>query len=194
MGETSDEQLMARIRARDAEAFEEVFERREPGIRRHLERMVRNTAVAEDLLQEVFLCLWTRANQWSGRGTVKAWLYRIATNQAINYLRSARRRKRRPLRPLPPEGSEEENLVPGWMIDNASLGPHAVAERRERHGRLRRMIEELPEEKRDVIRLIYQEQMDVRSAAEALDVPEGTVKSRLFYARRDLAQKWKKEQ
>ncbi|MFO8008466.1 MAG: RNA polymerase sigma factor [Candidatus Brocadiia bacterium] len=194
MVDASDEQLMARIRARDAEAFEQVFERLRPGIRRHLQRIVRSSAVADDLLQEVFLCLWTRADQWRGRGTVKAWLYRIATNLAINHLRSARSRKRRPLRPSPPEGAEGENLVPGWMIDNASLGPQAVAERRERHGRLHRMIEELPEEKRDVIRLIYQEQMDVRSAAEALDIPEGTVKSRLFYARRDLAQKWEEEQ
>jgi RNA polymerase sigma-70 factor (ECF subfamily) len=185
---------MARIRRRDGEAFEEVFGRCRAGIRRHLERMVRSAAVAEDLLQEVFLRLWTRADQWSGHGTVEAWLYRIATNLAINHLRSARNRKRRPLRPEPSGGAEDEDLVPGWMIDNASLGPQAVAERRERHSRLRQTLEELPEEKRDVIRLIYQQQMDVRSAAKALDIPEGTVKSRLFYARRDLARKWEEEQ
>jgi RNA polymerase sigma-70 factor (ECF subfamily) len=186
----SDRETMERICRGDAAAFERAYARWNTRIRRHLTGMVRDEAAAEDLLQEVFLRLWTRADQWEGRGTVEAWLVAIATNLAINHLRSARHRKRRPLHPpVAPPGEEEEILVPGWLVDEASLGPPAVLERAERHRRVRRMVDELPEEKREVVRLIYQEQMDIRGAADALGIPEGTVKSRLYYARESLSRK-----
>ena len=63
----------------------------------HIARIVREPAATEDLVQEVFLRVWTRAEQWQGSGTVKGWLYRIATNLSLNHLRSVKRRPQQPL-------------------------------------------------------------------------------------------------
>ena len=59
--------------------------------------LVRDEPAAEDLLQETFLRVWTRAGQWNGQGTFKGWLFRIATNLALNHLRTRRRRPEQPL-------------------------------------------------------------------------------------------------
>jgi len=187
----SDEDLVRRVRSRDAQAFDALFARHSQAVRSRLVRIVRDEAAAEDLLQEVFLRLWTRSGQWTGGGTVRAWLLGIATNLALNHLRSARRRRHRPLEVRAPPGEEDEDLLPGWMIDASTLGPDAAAELAERTELFRRFIDGLPEEKREVMRLVQEEQMDIGQIAEQLGIPVGTVKSRLFYARRMLERSWK---
>ncbi len=186
----SDNELLERLRTGDADAFEQLFSRHREMIRRHLLRIVRNGDTADDLVQETFVRVWTHAEQWDARGAGKAWLLRIATNIALNRLRAQQRR---------PEqffenstcGEEEENAAPGWMIDALSLGPEAMCERAEEHGLLRRLIANLPEEKREVLRLIHEEELDIRQTAALLGVPEGTVKSRLHHARKRLADAWR---
>jgi len=188
----SDQDLMVRILERDVQAFKMLFVRcYEEALRQHLICIVRDADAADDLVQEVFLRVWTRACQWRGQGTFKAWLFRIATNLALNHLRSVRRRKEQPLR-IPPEVTDEEEKkpAPSWMIDASSLGPDAIIELTEQQELLRRLINELPEEKREVFRLVYEEEMEIREISEALGIPEGTVKSRLHYAKRSLARKW----
>jgi DNA-directed RNA polymerase specialized sigma24 family protein len=86
----SDGDLVARICDQDARAFEDLLARYGNRIRRHLARIVRADAAAQDLAQEVFLRVWTHAGQWNGSGSFQAWLYRIATNLAFNHLRSVR--------------------------------------------------------------------------------------------------------
>lgn len=186
---TSDRELAQRIGQRDEAAFEELLFRCEGSVRRRLAAIVRDGAAAEDLFQETFLRLWTRADQWDGRGPLGAWLMRIATNLALNHLRTARRRKEKPLAP-PPEVEDEENPVPGWLIDTVTLGPVALLEQAERRRRVRELTDDLSEDKRDVLRMIYDEEMDIEAAAERLQIPQGTVKSRLHYARKQLARKW----
>jgi RNA polymerase sigma-70 factor (ECF subfamily) len=189
--ETPDRELIGRIRQGDEAAFEQLAGRHASSLRRHLVAMVRDPAAAEDLLQEALLRLWTRAEQWEGSGSVRGWLRRTATNLALNHLRAARRRRERPLRraPAEPEG-EEEDIVPGWMIDTATLGPDAALEQAELRRRIRKLMDELPAEKREVLQLVYDEEADVEEAARRLRVPPGTVKSRLHYARKHLARKW----
>ena len=188
----SDRDLIERVLQRDARAFETLFERYEEPMRRHLARIVREDAAVKDLLQEVFLRVWTRGEQWNGLGPFKAWLYRVATNLALNHLRSVRRKREQPLE-VPDDWSDgdEEDLVPAWMVDASALGPDAAAEWAERTELLGRFIDQLPEEKREVLRLVQQEDMDIRQIAEQLAIPVGTVKSRLFYARQMLARSWK---
>jgi RNA polymerase sigma-70 factor (ECF subfamily) len=187
----SDQELMERILQRDASAFEALFERYGEAIRRHLARTVRDDVAAQDLLQEVFLRVWTRAGQWSGRGPFKAWLYRIATNLALNHLRSVRRQREQPLDVFN-EWSDDEDAspAPAWMIDSSSLGPEAALERSERRARARQLVEKLPQEKREVLRLVHEMEMSMQDAADELGIPEGTVKSRLYYAKRRLAHQW----
>ncbi|MHC4718304.1 MAG: RNA polymerase sigma factor, partial [Planctomycetota bacterium] len=91
----ADEELMRRIADRDMAAFDAMFARHAEPIRRRLARLIRDRAAVEDLVQEVFLRLWTRADQWDGRGEPAAWLGRIATNLALNHLRSGKRRVER---------------------------------------------------------------------------------------------------
>jgi len=191
----SDQYLMERVCERDARAFEALFERYGEQIRRHLARITRDDAAAQDLVQETFLRVWTRAEQWDGRGSFKAWLYRIATNLALNHLRSVRRRREQPLN-APDElaDDEEENSIPAWMIDDSALGPDVILELAERRERLRRLVGRLPDEKREVVRLVHEMELSMRDAADELGVPEGTVKSRLYYAKKRLAREWRDQE
>lgn len=187
----ADRDLMRRIVQRDASAFDALFARHGPTIRLRLVSIVRDEAAADDLLQEVFLRLWTRAEQWDGRGELRAWLGRIATNLALNHLRSGRRRRQRPLEvPAHAGEGDEEGYVPGWMIDEAAVGPDAAAELAERLEFLGRLVADLPEGKREVLRLVHEEDKNLGEAAEQLGIPVGTVKSRLHYALKRLFEQW----
>ena len=186
----TDAELMRRMRAGEAGAFDTLFERHGPRVRDRLLRIVRDSAAADDLVQEVFLRLWTRAEQWAGRGPLLGWLLRTATNLALNHRRDTRRRRQQPLR-LPPDAEEDdEDTLPGWMVAAASLRPDELAERAEEREAFRGLIDALPAQQREVLRLANEAEMDIADIADELDVPPGTVKSRLFYARRRLARGW----
>jgi RNA polymerase sigma-70 factor, ECF subfamily len=141
--------------------------------------------------------VWTRVAQWRGTGPFKAWLYRTTTNLALNQLRSVQRRRECPLEvPKGPDDEEDTfSQIPAWMIEASSLGPEAAMEETEERARTRaryrHLVERLPEEKRQVFRLVHEMEMSLRDAADTLDIPEGTVKSRLHYARRRLAREWR---
>jgi len=187
----TDRDLVERVRAGDGAAFDILFERHSPRVRGRVLRIVRDGAAADDLLQDVFLRLWTRAGQWEQRGPLRAWLLRMAANLALNHLRSVRRRRQRPLAP-PAEGDEgEEDTLPGWMVDAASLPPDELAQRAEERGTFRGLIDALPDGQRDVLRLAAEHEMEINEIADELDIPPGTVKSRLHYARARLAREWK---
>jgi RNA polymerase sigma-70 factor, ECF subfamily len=187
----SDQELMERLREGDEDAFEGLLARYREAVYRYLAATVRDGAAAEDLLQEVFLRLWTRAEQWDGRGALKAWLFRIATNLALNHLRTVQRRREQPLEIVGDvTAGERADRVPDWLIDTSSPSPEAVLEQAERQALLRRLVDGLPEEKRAVFRLVHEEKMSLQDVADALGIPEGTVKSRLHYARKRLALAW----
>jgi RNA polymerase sigma-70 factor (ECF subfamily) len=187
----SDQELIRRIQSQEAEAFEIFFARYQALIYRHIVRIVRSEAVAEDLAQEVFLRVWTHAEQWHGRGSVKGWLYRIGTNLALNQLRSARRRPQESLERVTDETNLEDDLsIPGWLIDASAPDPEAAVEMTERRKLFRRLVDQLPEEKREVFRLIYEARLDIQDVAGALGVSAGTVKSRLHYGKKRLTREW----
>ena len=187
----SDSDLIERIREHDPQAFEMLFERYEDAISRHVAQVVRSDSTAQDLVQEVFLRVWTHAAQWNGRGPFRAWLYRIATNLALNRLRAARRRREQPLEVEDQRGEDEEQgLVPEWMIDESALGPDSLLDETEQRERILRLVGRLPEDKREVLHLVHEMEMSIRDAADELGIPEGTVKSRLYYARKRLARDW----
>ena len=180
----TDRELIDRVRAGDAEAFEAVFKLHAPGVRGRILSEVRDGDTADDLVQEVFLRLWTKAEQWEGRGTLVGWLMLIGLNLALNHLRGVRRRHEQPL-----EGPEDS--VPDWMIDTASLGPEAMAEVSEEMELFRSLLGQLSEEHQEVVRMVHEAGMEIREVAEELEIAPGTVKSRLHYARQRLAKDWK---
>jgi RNA polymerase sigma-70 factor (ECF subfamily) len=184
----SDETLMAGILERDVRAFETLFDRYTEALHRHACFMLHDETVAYDVVQETFLRVWLRVEQWDGRGSPRAWLYRIATNLALNYLRTVQRRHEVPLE-LPPDSEDDEDVVsfvPAWMIDNATLGPEAAVELAEQRASYRHALARLPDDKREVFHMVHELEMSLRDAADALSIPEGTVKSRLHYARKKL--------
>jgi RNA polymerase sigma-70 factor, ECF subfamily len=186
----TDHELMIRVRAGDAGAFDTLFERHGPRARGRILRIVQNGAAADDVLQDVFLRLWTRADQWAERGPLIAWLLRMATNLALNHLRSVRRRRHQPLVAIDDTDDESENLVPGWMIDAASLRPDELVEAEEEREVVRGLLDALPDAQRQVLRMANEAEMDIQDIANELDIPPGTVKSRLHYARSRLAREW----
>lgn len=188
----SDQVLVDRIIKGEVYAFEVISQRYEAAIRRHLAHIVRDNAAAEDLLQEVFLRVWTRADQWNHSGPFKAWLYRIATNLALNHLRSVKRRREQPLVITDSwsEDDDEDNILPSWMIDTAALTPDTILESTEGREQIQKLIDHLPEDKRAVFDLVFQMELSIKETAGELGIPEGTVKSRLHYARKHLAHEW----
>ncbi len=187
----SDAILMQRIVARDQEAFAILFARYQAQVTESLRWITRDPVAADDLTQEVFLRVWNRADQWSGQGSFRGWLFRIARNLSLNQLRSQSRRREQPLEmPSLYDEEDEEQPVPGWMIDRAALGPDVQLERAEQRRILQALIDALPEEKREVFQMVYEDEVALREVAEQLAIPEGTVKSRLFHARKQLAEAW----
>lgn len=188
----SDTELMVRVRARDAHAFDTLSTRYREGIYRHVLAMAHDSSVAEDVVQEVFLRIWLHADQWHGSGTCKSWLFRIATNQTLNYLRTLRRRRQQPLEtPDDPLNEDDESSLPAWMVDHAQPGPEVILELSERSQLIQQLVNRLPADKREVLRLFHDAGMETRQVAEQLGIPEGTVKSRLHYATRRLAREWR---
>ena len=139
----AERDLMRRIVQRDASAFDALFARHGPPVRLRLVSIVRDEAVADDLLQEVFLRLWTRAEQWDGRGELRAWLGRIATNLALNHLRSGRRRRQRPLEVPAHAGEDEEDKNLGEAAEQLGIPVGTVKSRL--HYALKRLFEQWQE-------------------------------------------------
>ena len=188
----SDEELVRGVIDGRQEDFGALFERYRADVQRHLQRIHRRREDAADLTQEVFLRLWHHAGQWKGDGPLLAWLLRIATNLALNHLRSVRRRRELPLQPVSDlEADEDDGRVPEWMIDASTLPPDEVLALAERRRLLRGLVTRLPEDRRQVIRLVYDGHMNTRQAAAELGIPEGTVKSRIHHARREIARSWR---
>jgi RNA polymerase sigma-70 factor, ECF subfamily len=193
-GETETHRALIRRVAgeRDAEAFDALTDAlREPLRRFLLSRLHGDAAATEDVLQETLLRLWTRADGYDGRGPVKAWLFRIAANLASNHRRTLARRREEHFDPAddPADDDEHPTALLG-LLESGELGPDALAVRADERARVRCLLADLPEEAREMLRLVHEEERDLRDVAAAMGVPEGTVKSRLFYTRKRLARAW----
>lgn len=189
----SDRELMGRVLRRDTAAFEALFARYQGRLHRHLTGMVRDSHAADDLTQEALLRVWTRAEQWTGSGSFRGWLFRIATNLALNHLRTVRRQREQAIAEPPWLAEDDEVNAPAWLVDAAALGPDAVCELVEQEERIRRLVEALPASKREVLYLVREQELELREVAARLGIPEGTVKSRLHYATKRLAREWDAE-
>jgi RNA polymerase sigma-70 factor (ECF subfamily) len=173
-GPSSDESLIQRIADGDQLAMRTLFARHRVPLYRFVLRMVRNPALAEDILSEVFLDVWRQAQGFEGRSAVSTWLLAIARFKAFSALR------RRVVDHLDDDTSST-------IIDPAD-DPELVFQKKDRAELLRRAIESLSPEQSMVIDLVYYHEKSVREAAEIVGVPEATVKTRMFYARKRLAE------
>lgn len=182
----SDEDLIQRVLARDAAGFEQLMRLYRDGLLAQIVRIVRDPAAGEDIVQEVFLRVWTRAEQWNGDGSLRGWISRIGVNLALNHLRSAKRRPAAPL--VHPQEDRADDLE-----DVAARPPHELLEDVEQRGAVRRMLAELSPAQRDIVSLVYEDELDMAEAALRLGIPTGTAKSRLHYAIKRLARQWNEQ-
>ena len=174
----SDVQLMLDVKAGDEASFDFLLQKYRTPLVNFLFRMVRDTATAEDLAQEVFLRVYRARKQYSPSAKFTTWLFRIATNLALNSLRDNRyRRLEMPLdAPLEDEdAAPREVAAPEMRIDE-----HMVE--RDRSQFIRRTIEALPEKQRVAVLLHKYEEMDYAEIARVLDCSESALKSLLFRA------------
>ena len=165
-----------RLRRGDPRAFEELviaYQHRVFGVAL---RMLRNRGEAEEIAQEVFLRVHRTVEDFRGEAKLSTWLYAITSRLCLNRLGSGERRMAR-------EGEESLERLRG------DADPAAHVERIELEAALQRAITELPEERRIVVVLRDFEGLSYEEIAAALDLPLGTVRSRLHRARTDLKEK-----
>ncbi len=185
----TDSELVGRIVDRDSEAFSQLMERYRRLVSLHLMRIVPDSAAVDDLAQDVFLRVWQRAWQWDGRGAFKSWLMRIATNLALNYLRSSKRRKHRSLDVSRP-GADDGDQTGSWLADESMPSPEALAIQAEQQELVREMLDTLPAHRQELVRLVHEQQMKLADVADTLGIPLGTVKSRLHHTCKQLGRMW----
>ena len=188
----SDEELLSRVQNRSKAAFDEFFSRYEMAIRKRLLSIVRDQHAAEDILQEVFVRVWEKASSWDGSGSASGWIYRIAVNLAISFLRARHRASEYPLTNtiLAADNNDNESEI-SMHLESGFPGPPEEFELSETRSYVQELIDGLPESKRTVMHMVHCEDLTVREVSEALDIPDGTVKSRLFYGRKAIENRLK---
>ena len=171
---SSDEMLIKRIADGDQAAMRTLFARHQVPLYRWLVRIVRDEALAEDLLSEVFFDVWRQAASFEARSSVSTWLLAIARYKALSALR---RRTDAQL--------DDEIAV---AIPDPADDPEIVLQKKDRGELLRRSVARLSPEHGEVIDLVYYHGKSVKEVAQIAGVAEATVKTRMFYARRKLAE------
>lgn len=175
-----DQALLARLRAGDGRAFEEMviaYQHRVFGVAL---RMLGRRAEAEEIAQEAFLRAHRSVAGFRGDAKLSTWLYAITSRLCLNRLASADRRR----------VSHDDDAIARAADESASATDHL--ERREREAAVHRAIAELGDERRMVLVLCDLEGLSYEEIAEALEVPVGTVRSRLHRARTELREKLEK--
>jgi RNA polymerase sigma-70 factor (ECF subfamily) len=171
---TSDETLLGLIASQDKDAMRLLFVRHNIRIYRFGLRIVGNEATAEELVTEVFLDVWRNAARFEGRSQVATWILGIARFKALSALR------RRTLDEL------DEEAV-GAIEDTADT-PEAAFQKTERSAILQDCLRQLSRAHREVVDLIYYHEQSIDEVARITGVPENTVKTRVFHARKKIAE------
>jgi len=179
MQTTSDEILIGRIADGDRLAMQVLFARHHVRVYRFVLRLVRNEATAEDLISEVFLDVWRQAGKFEGRSAVSTWLLAIARFKALSVLR------RKPEQELDEKTAEA-------IVDTAD-DPQVALEKKDKGEVLRKCMSALSAEHREIIDLVYYHEKSVEEVAEVVGIPAATVKTRMFYARKKLAELLKEQ-
>jgi RNA polymerase sigma-70 factor (ECF subfamily) len=186
----TDEQLLAEFLAGQPEAFELLVRRHSQEMFRFLARFTGSATAAEDVVQDTFLQVYLSAESFDRTRRFKPWLFTIAANKARDRLRS---RARKPEVPLDAHvGSEEEEgqRFLDFLADQAEA-PTAALEKDEQREFVRSVLDTMPDHLREVLILSYFHDFPYKNIAEILDVPLGTVKSRLHAAVRRFGRAYK---
>ena len=166
--------LIGRIATRDMTALRALLACHQVRVFRYILRLVRNAAVAEELTNEVFLEVWRNAGNFEETGSAASWILSIARHRAVSSLR--------------------KRCEEGWDQDAADAlhdtadNPEVAAQKADKGAIMRRCLDALSPEHKSIIDLVYYHDMSIREAREVLQIPENTVKTRMFHARKRLSE------
>jgi RNA polymerase sigma-70 factor (ECF subfamily) len=172
MQSTSDEVLIGRIANGDRLAMQVLYARHHVRAFRFVVRLVRDESTAEDLISEVFLDVWRQAGRFEGRFSASTWMLAIARFKALSALRRR-----------PDEEFDEESA-----IEDGSDDPEITLEKNEKSASLRKCLAGLSAQHREIVDLVYYHDKSVEEVTQIVGIPENTVKTRMFYARKRLAE------
>jgi RNA polymerase sigma-70 factor (ECF subfamily) len=186
----SDEELLAHFREGRREAFGVLLRRYEQELYGYLRRYLGDENLAEDVFQNTFLQVYIKSGQYEPGRPVRPWLYTIATHQAIDALRRHGRHQALSLDEGRAENGVDElaNLMD--LLEVRGPSPVEAATARERGDQVRASVDRLPDFLRQVLILAYYQGLKYREIADLLDIPVGTVKSRLHAALVKLQEAW----
>jgi len=168
----ADEALIGRIARGDRLAMQVLFARHHMRIYRFVLRLLRDEMAAEDVISDVFLDVWRQANRFEGRSAVSTWLIAIARFKALSLLRKRRE-----------DGLDDEMAE---AIEEPSDDPEIAVQKQNKGEKLRSCLGALSPEHREIIDLVYYHEKSVEEVAQIVGIPENTVKTRMFYARKKL--------
>ena len=171
---SSDQALIERIASGDKLAMRALFARHHVRVYRFILRLVRDETLAEDLIGEVFLDVWRQAASFKARAAVSTWLLAIARFKALSLLRR--------------KGEVALDEEAARKIEDTADNPEAAIEKKQRSEILRSCWSSLSPPHRDIIDLVYYREKAIAEVAAIVGVPENTVKTRMFYARKHLAE------
>lgn len=168
----TDAELIERLQREDLDALGQLFERYRARVYRTALAIVHDPAVAEDILQDCFLKVYQNAGRIDRSRPLVPWLYRVTVNLSYSWLSRGKRRR-------------SSDLIE-HLVGPMGHAPDRVAEQVEMRQKVREAIAALSIDQRVVIVLYYLNNLSLQDIAEILDLPIGTVKSRLYYARENL--------
>ena len=178
----ADVEMIRAVRGGDATAYRGLVEKYQGRVYHMVYGMVRNREDARDITQDAFVKAYNNLGSFREQSSFYTWLYRIAMNLAIDFLRKAKRRG---------ESSFDEQIASkdaDGGIDEAHTqdSPSKTLERKQLMGTIMDALEKLPADQKQIILLRELEGLSYKEIAEVVGIPEGTVMSRLFYARKKL--------
>lgn len=163
----SDRELIADVANGDEAAFRQLYDRFADRVYRYAYTVLRGKHLAEEVAQETMIAVWKGASKFAGRSKVSTWIFGIARNQAYSLVRKEIRTER-----VPDVSLVQPDPAPGIH----------------RQERVARALEQLSDDHREVVFLTFYEGLSYGEIASILDIPRGTVKSRMFHAKRQLGE------
>jgi len=167
----TDLALLERVAAGDESAMRELYERYQGSVLAFATSRLRDPVQAGDVLHDVMLDVWRRPEAFTGRSAFRTWLLTLARNKSIDRMRRSSRLD------YGDDGGE--------LLDETPL-PDAALEASQDKARVRACIDALPDAQRAAVRLTFFDGLTVREAAEVEDIPAGTIKTRIFHAKKAL--------
>jgi RNA polymerase sigma-70 factor, ECF subfamily len=188
VAETGDAEVMLRLKAGELECFDYLMNKYRRPIVHFMYRMVHNQAIAEEMAQEVFLRVYRSRETYRAEARFTTWLYRIATNLAVNHARDTKNERTAPTVHL-----DEPDYETGSMPDVADVTPTVEADmlRQERMNAIKQHVMALPERQRMAVLMHKYQEMDYKQIGAVLKLSESATKSLLFRAYQTLRERLK---